>query len=192
MIVGTFQPHCILILGPDSFSRKPKSFIHRFKNGLSLLSIRFRILTDDCCNTGSESVAPIVIGRGMGHCPTIIIERITGPDTTIGIIQMVTIRIIVPLLPCQMRLDDRPHLAHISRIGIILEMPKQFIDIIQIHIVVMHLIVTLRITANIPIGIHLRTPFLLGTCQIHLGVLRRMGNYRFYVRHLTLGIGIEM
>ena len=105
---------------------------------------------------------------------------------------MVAIRIIVPFLPCQMQLDDRPHLSHIDRIGIILEMPEQLINIIQVHIIVMHLVVTFRITADISIGIHLCTPFFLGTRQIHHGILRRMGYHWFNIRHLTLGVGIEM
>ena len=87
----------------------------------------------------------------MGHCPTIIVERIAGPDTTIGIIQMVAVWIIVPFLPRQMRLDNGPHFTHIGRIGIVLEVPEQLIHIVQVHIVVMHLVIAFRIPADIPV-----------------------------------------
>ena len=128
----------------------------------------------------------------MGHRPTIIIQRITRPDTAIGIVKMVAIRVIVTFLPSQMTLDDGPHLAHIGCVSIILEMPKQFIDIIQVHIVVMHLVVSLRIATDITIRIHLRAPFFLGSGKIERRVLRGMRNRGFHIRYLTLGIGIEM
>ena len=84
---------------------------------------------------------------------------------------MITVRIIVSFLPNQMQFDDRPHLAHIGRISIILEMPEQLIDIIQVHVIMMHLVIPFRITTDIAIRIHLRTPFLFRTGQIHLRIL---------------------
>ena len=105
---------------------------------------------------------------------------------------MIAIGVVVAFLPCQMTLDNRPHLSHIDCIGIILEMPKQLVHIIEVHVVMVHLIIALRITTDITIRIHLGAPFLLGTRHIHLRVLRRMRNRRFYIGHLTLGIGIEM
>ena len=105
---------------------------------------------------------------------------------------MIAIGVIVALFPCQMTLDDRPHLSHIGCIGIILEMPKQLVHIIEVHVIMVHLIIALRITTDITIRIHLCAPFFLGTRHIHLRVLRRMRNRRFYIGHLTLGIGIEM
>ena len=71
-------------------------------------------------------------------------------------------------------------------------MPEQLIHIVEVHVVMVHLIITLRITTDIAIRIHLGAPFLLSTRHIHLGILRGMRNSGFYIGHLTLGIGIEM
>ena len=91
-----------------------------------------------------------------------------------------------------MRLEYRPHLPHIDGVGIILEVPQQFVDVVQVHVVMVHLVVALWITTNIAIGIHLRAPSLLSSGQILCRILRGMGNHRLDARHLTLGVGIEM
>ena len=84
---------------------------------------------------------------------------------------MVTIRVVVTFLPCQMRLDDRPHLLHVSRIGIILEVPEQLVDIVQVHVVVVHLVIALGIAADIAVRVHLRPPLLLRPSKIHRRIL---------------------
>ena len=128
----------------------------------------------------------------MGDGSPIIIKRITRPNAAIGIVKTIIIGIIVALLPFQMTGDDRPHLPHIGCIGVIFEMPHQFIDVVQVHIVVMHLVVTVRITADIAVAIHLRSPFFLSPCHIQRGILRRMRNRWRHICHLTSSIGVEM
>ena len=55
-----------------------------------------------------------------------------------------------------------------------------------------HLVDTLRIAADVAVAVHLRAPFLLGTCHVHLAVHRGMRNAGRNAVHLTLGIGGEM
>ena len=105
---------------------------------------------------------------------------------------MVSIGIVVSLLPSQMTGQHRPHLSHIRGICIILEMPQQLIDIVEVHVIVVHLVVTVRVTTDIAIAIHLRSPLLLCSCQLLLGILGRMWKDWGDVTHLTIGIGIEM
>ena len=107
----------------------------------------------------------------MSHGPTIIIQRITGPDAAIGIVKAVVVRVVITLFPFQMARNDRPHLPHIGSIGIILEVPHQFVDVVQIHVVVVHLVVAVGIAADITIAVHLRTPFLLCPCQVQDRIL---------------------
>ena len=71
-------------------------------------------------------------------------------------------------------------------------MPEQLVDVVQVHVVMVHLVVALGITTDIAIGVHLCAPAFLGSCQIHLRILRGMMDGRFNTRHLTFGIGIEM
>ena len=105
---------------------------------------------------------------------------------------MVAIGVEIAFLPFQMQFQQREHLAHVCGIGIIAEMPKQFIHIVEIHVIVVHLVVAVGITTDIPIGIHLRAPFLFRTGKIIGFVLRRMRIDGRYIRYLTLGIGIEV
>ena len=127
----------------------------------------------------------------MCHRPTVVLQGVACPDTTISIIQSIIVRVPSILLPSQMPLDDGPHLAHISGVGIKLEMPKQFINIHEIHIIMMELIVLFGIAADITIAIHRRTP-LIGTTRKSLFSIHQMRQGNRHIRHLTLGISTEM
>ena len=105
---------------------------------------------------------------------------------------MVAIWVEVALLPRQMTLEHRPHLPHILLVGIILEVPQQFIDVAEVHVVMVHLVGLAWRTADIAIAIHLAAPPLLGPGTMLLLVLQWMGRYRLHIGDLTLGIGIEM
>ena len=128
----------------------------------------------------------------MSHGTTAIIQRITGPDTAIRIVQMVTIRVEIALFPSQMAFQYGPHFLEIHLVGIILKMPQQLVNVVEVHIVVMHLVVTVRIATDIAVRIHLRMPAFLRTCHLLLGILCRMRNVSRHILHLTLGVCIEM
>ena len=70
----------------------------------------------------------------------------------------------IAFLPCQVAFDDRPHLPHIQGVGMVGEMPKQLIDIVEVHIVVAHLVGLAGEFADIAIAIHLCSPFLCCPC----------------------------
>ena len=128
----------------------------------------------------------------MGHGTSAVIQGIARPDAAIGIVEVVAIRVVVTLLPRQVALQQGPHLAHIVLVGIILEVPQQLIDIVQVHVVVVHLVVAIGITTDVAIGIHLRVPFLLSARHLLGSILRGMWDIGLDVRHLTIGIGIEV
>ena len=97
----------------------------------------------------------------MGDGTTAIIQRIARPDAAISIIEMVAVRVEVAFLPSQVTLQHRPHLLEICLIGIVLEVPQQLVDVVEVHIIMVHLVVTVRIAADIAIRVHLRMPAFL-------------------------------
>ena len=192
MLVQTLQSHRILIFRPDTLLRHPQTLVHGLQDGLSLFTIGLRILSKNLSDTRCQAIATVVVGRAMGHSSSIIVEGIAGPDAAVGIIEMVAVRVVVALFPGQMRLDDRPHLAHIDGISIILEVPQQFVDIVEVHVVVVHLVIAFRITADVAIRVHLCAPLLRSPGKVECGVLRGMGYRRLYIGHLALGVCIEV
>ena len=164
--MGAFQAHAILILGPHACFRQPQTLVHGLQDSFGLITIGLHILANDFGDTGSQLVAAIVVGRTMSNGTTTVVECIAGPDAAVGIVQMVAIGIVVAFFPCQMRLEYRPHLTHISGIGIVLEVPQQLVDVVQVHIVMVHLIITLWISTDVTIAVHLRAPTLLGTRHV--------------------------
>ena len=105
---------------------------------------------------------------------------------------MVVVGVEVALLPCQMFSQHGPHLAHVCRVGVVAEVPQQFVNIVQVHVVMVHLVVALRVSADVTVAIHLCAPFLFGAGQVHLGVVVGVRQSGGHVGHLTLGIGIEV
>ena len=71
-------------------------------------------------------------------------------------------------------------------------MPQQLVNVVQVHVVVVHLVVALWIPTDIAIRIHLCPPLFLGTSQALFFILRRMGILGRNVVDLTLGISVEM
>ena len=128
----------------------------------------------------------------MGHSTAIVIQGVGGPYAAICIIESVIIGIEAALFPCQVTCEHRPHLSHEGGVGVILEMPQQFVDEVEVHVVVVHDIRAVRIAADITVGIHLRAPLFHCPRQAFLGVGRRAGDGRLHVCHLTGGIGGEM
>ena len=59
----------------------------------------------------------------MGYGSAVVLQGVTCPDAAVSIVEMVGVRVPAVLLPCEMTLDDGPHLPHICRVGIKLEMP---------------------------------------------------------------------
>ena len=90
-----------------------------------------------------------------------------------------------------MTLDDRPHLAHIRRISIKLEMPQQFVDKHEIHVIMMKLVVLFRISADIAVTIHRSTPF-VGTARQIVLLIHEMWFGNRHIGNLTFGVCIKM
>ena len=128
----------------------------------------------------------------MAHSTTVVIERIAGPDAAVSIIQTIVIGVEVALLPCEVQLDDGPHLTQIILIGIILQMQQQLVDVVQVHVVVVHDVFAVGIATDVAVRIHLRTPRLCLAGQQFLGVWRRIRDDRLHIGYLTVGIGIEV
>ena len=128
----------------------------------------------------------------MGDGSAVVIESVGGPDAAVGIVEAVVVGVEVALLPGEMSRQHGPHLPHEDRIGIILEVPEQFVDVVQVHVVVMHLVGAVRVAADIAVGVHLRAPRLDSPRQTLPGVLRGMGDGGFHAGDLTVGVGREM
>ncbi len=192
MLVAALQPHRVLTLGPDAFLHYPEPIVHRLEDGLGLIGVWLRVFAYQLCDASRETVAAIVVGRTVGDGSPAIVEGIRGPDAAVGIVEVVAVGVVVALLPGQVRRDDGPHPSHIGRIGIVLEVPQQLVDVVQVHVVVVHLVVALGVAADIAVGVHLRAPLLFSARQVHLRILRGMWNGGRHLRHLALGVGIEV
>ena len=169
--VKSFFSHQVFKFRPVAFVLEPKPFVHRLQDGVSLLLPRCRIFAQQFSNACCKTVAFVIIGRGVGHIATIIIERIRCPDAAIGIIEMVTVGIPVTFLPFQMEFDVWPHLTEIGGIGIITEMPEQLVEEVEVHVVMVHHVVATWQTTEVAVRIHARAPFLLSPRQKILGIL---------------------
>ena len=128
----------------------------------------------------------------MSYGSSTIIKCVRRPDATIGIIQVVAIGIEITFLPSEMALQYGPHLHHVSPVAVVLEMPKQLVDIVQVHIIVVHLVIAFRIATDIAVRVHLCAPLFSGTSQVLFLVLCRMNLCGGHLSDLTLGISIKM
>ena len=181
------QAHEILKFRPVPIdlcvSWNPQATVHGIEDSCSLRAIGRRIFSNQLSNAANEQIAAVVIGRSMRHGPTVVVEGIAGPDAAITIVEMVAIGIPVALLPFKVQLQCWPELTHECRIGIILEMPEQFIDIVEVHIIVAHLSVIIRQLADVAVAIHRSAPLLSRTSQILGCILGRMRIDGFDVAH---------
>ena len=187
----SLQAHEVLIFRPMTGILQPQSLVHRLQYSVGFILIGFRILTDDFSYAGRQAVAAIVVGGRMGHGTTVVLQGIARPDAAIGIVKSIVIGVPSLLLPCQMALDYRPHLAHIRGIGIKLEVPQQFVYIHQIHVVMMKLVVLLRISAYIARAVHRRSP-LVGTTRQVIFLIHQMRFCNGHIGYLTLGVCIKV
>ena len=110
--------HAVFIFGPMT-CWQPQHRVAGCLYGIGLTVISATVLAEHLCYACCHSVGTIVIGCGMCHCTSTVIECIAGPDAAIGIIEMVAIRIKISFLPCQVRFYHWPHSAHICSVGII-------------------------------------------------------------------------
>ena len=166
--------------------------VHRPECLVGLRLVVGRILSQQLRDLCRHAESPVVVCRRVCHRPTVVVQGVACPDAAVGVVQSVVVRIEVTFLPCQVSLDHRPHPAHIRRVGIIFEVPEQLIDIVQVHVVVVHLVVAVRVSADIPLRVHLRAPFLQGPCHRLVGILRGVRHGGSHVGHLPLRIGREM
>ena len=194
ILVLTLQTMCILALGPDALVLQPEFSVHGVLNLLCLSGILLggsdvaQQPTNLCC----LAVGPQVIGRTMGHGTSIIIEAITRPYTTVGIIKAVIIRIIDSFFPRQVTLDDGPECTSLFQVTAPTQVPKQLVDEDQVHVVMVDLLGVVRISANVTRRKHRITNLLGGTRLVLGGVQDR---YRLVGRHidnLRCGIAEEV
>ena len=79
----------------------------------------------------------------------------------------------------------------LSVVGIKLEVPQQFVDIHQVHIVMMKLVVFLRVSADIARAVH-RSPPLVGTTRQVVFLIHQMRFRNGHIGYLTLGVCIKV
>ena len=187
-----FMSHEVLELSPMSTFGHPKAGIQCFQYIISFLAVRCGIFPYFFSNQSSKAVGTIVISSTVSYGTAVVVEGIACPDTGVGIVKTVIIGIIVELLPGKMTSKYRPYTTGIFQITGPVKMPQEFIYITKIHIIMMHLIVTTRITTNISVTVLRCTPLLYGTSQSKGRILCRMWYRIGYLSHLAGSIGIEM
>ena len=167
ILMHTLQAHEVLVFSPVLSVFHPQPFVHRLEDGGCFGFVLRSVLAYALGNLGSEEIATIVVCCGVSASTAAIVECIACPNAAIGIVEVVAVGVEVALFPCQMTFQDWPHLLHVLCVGIVLEMPKQLVDVVEVHVVVVHLVVSVGISADISRGVHLRSPFLLCTCHVH-------------------------
>ena len=71
-------------------------------------------------------------------------------------------------------------------------MKQQFVDVVEVHVIVVHDILAVGIADDVAIRVHLSAPRLGLTGQQLLWVRSRVGDDRLNVGYLTVSVGIEM
>ena len=192
--VQSLQAHQVAALSPYAALLVPedlgKGCAYAFCLFLVISSLS--ALSQPLGNDRSKHVCAIVERGRMGDSPSAIVEPVACPDAAVGIVQSVAVRVEVALLPCQRALDDGEDALRISPVASPLKMPEELVDIVEVHVVMVHLIVSARVAADVSLTVHLSAPAFLSPCQPLLGVLRGRGNGRFYVDNLRCRVCIEM
>ena len=124
------ETHAVFILHPMPLVGKPKPLVHCLEYALGLGPVGLRVLTDYLSYACRKQVAAIVVGRRMRGRAAVVVQRIARPDAAVGIVETVVVGIEVPLLPLEVKLYDRPHLAHVGSVRVIREVPEQLIDVV--------------------------------------------------------------
>ncbi len=88
---------------------------------------------------------------------------------------MVGVGIEVALLPLVVQLDVWPHPPHHGRVGVIAEVPHEFVDVVEVHVVVAHLVGAPRQAADVAVRVDRRAPLLEGACKVAVRILLRLG-----------------
>ena len=71
-------------------------------------------------------------------------------------------------------------------------MPQQFVDVVEVHVVVAHLVGLAGQFADVSVAVHLRAPFLVGASEVAQRVLRGVRVDGRHVGHHAAGIGVEV
>ena len=105
---------------------------------------------------------------------------------------MVAVGVEIPLFPCKVTFYDIPHASHKNSVRIMAKVRHQLVHVVEVHVVVVHLSVVIGVAANIPVGVHLCAPFFLCPCHVHCSVLCGVGVDGRNIRHLALGVSVEV
>ena len=128
----------------------------------------------------------------MCDSSTVIVQCVTCPDTGIGIVKAVVIRVEVTFFPSKMQRQQRPHTTGIIKVSGPIEVPQQFVYVAEVHVIMVHLVISPGISTNIPVAVLRCSPNLGRTCQCKSGILCRMRNRIRNPGYLTGGIVIKM
>ena len=191
-LVQPFQSHEILVFRPMTFGGQPQSSFKRFPDFLCFLQVRERILTDFFGYQCRHSVSAVVVSCCVCYRTAVVVECITRPDAGVSVIESIVVGVVIQLLPGKVSGNYRPYFSHIIQITRPIEMPEQFVDVAQIHVVVMHLIGSVWISADISVTVLRRTPFFFRACEVQYTILSRMWDDKRNICHLTGCIIVKM
>ena len=192
IFMQTAMAHEILKFRPMSSLRQPETGVERFQYLIGLFPIGCGVFAYLLSNQCSQFIAAIVIGRAVRNGATVIIQRIACPNAGVGIVQAVVVRVEVAFFPSKMQCQQRPHAAGILKVARPVEVPQQFVYVTEIHVIMVHLIVTARIAADISVAVLRCSPYLGRTCKRKGRILCRMRNRIGNFGHLTGSIVVEM
>ena len=71
-------------------------------------------------------------------------------------------------------------------------MPEQPVDVVDVHVIVVHRVVAVGVTADVPVAVHRCPPSFHGARHVQCGVLLRVWQRWRHVAHLALGVCCEV
>ena len=107
----------------------------------------------------------------MSCLSAIVLKGIRSPNTAIAIVKAIVVGVKGILLPGEVPLQARKDFAGIIHVAGPVQVPQQFVEKNQVHIVMVHDIRPVGAPADIAIAVHRRAPLFRGTRPIQLFIL---------------------
>ena len=188
LLMGQFPTKGIAEFGMSPTHGQPEQAVRCLFDVVGLRTVWQGILSEYSSKPFHRPVCPVHVGGTVRHGAPAVLQRITGPDGGISIVESIAIRIEISFLPGQVQIDDRPHFLEPGRIARPQKMVEHLIEEHQVHVVMMGAQITTRITGDVPGAERTGAEFFEVAGQVQGGVHDdRCGEWRLHLRSHVSG-----